>query len=146
MDKIQQQSEHGYPLLRDAYAVIDGIPENNIDLSEWVKGAPPPPVAASCKTIACAAGWLSLYPGFKALGFIYHWYYAEPEYQVDGGEKYSSYPAIEEFFGLTEADARAIFGTRTTGKDYDPRNPDRYSDKELWKYRVRKFLKTRSFV
>jgi len=54
-----------WELLKDAYAIIDGIPSKAIDLDSIreARGA-----TLSCGTIACGMGWLGEHPKFKQLG------------------------------------------------------------------------------
>jgi hypothetical protein len=47
--------------LKDAYAILDGIPTHKLNLNE-VLGSFSGDL--SCGTIACGAGWLSLHPTF----------------------------------------------------------------------------------
>ncbi|KVH64446.1 hypothetical protein WS89_03960 [Burkholderia sp. MSMB1072] len=53
-----------FELLKDAYEIIDGIPPRNFNLDTWRKHDD----GATCGTIACAAGWLTLHPKFQNLG------------------------------------------------------------------------------
>jgi hypothetical protein len=53
-------------LLKEAYAIIDGIPEQAFDLEKIITDGG---TSVGCGTVACAAGWLSIHPKFgKLLG------------------------------------------------------------------------------
>lgn len=159
--KVTQFELH-YPRLRDAYAVIDGIPEHNINLTIWLNPGSEP--VAECGTIACAAGWLCLYPGFNELGL--HLDPGSPLPNQTICPKYDTtiktdkhtrcfssdygFSALAQFFGLTWQDSWAIFGSRRTqhAERYqpDPITARKYSDKKLWQHRVRTFLKQQEAV
>lgn len=118
---VMQMTET-YPLLREAYAVIDGIPQEQFSLTSWSNGKQP-----SCGMIGCGGGWLASYPPFIEQGL--HMVRGEPCYK----RKYA-FEALAEFFGITYADAYMIFtanGERSS-----------FSDKEEWKMRVKRFLKS----
>jgi hypothetical protein len=52
-----------YALLREAYAIVGGIPEHAFWMNSILerKG-----VSLSCGTVACALGWLGMHPKFQA--------------------------------------------------------------------------------
>lgn len=131
-----------YSLLRDAYAIIDGIPAERIDLENWLDKDNSP---GHCNTIACAAGWLALHPGMQKLGLM-SYYNGEPMFiesdLYKGVRASQGYAGLSKFFGLESEDqARDLFGTRAFESPYDPENRVGLTDKELWKARVRNFLK-----
>lgn len=111
-----------YPLLREAYAVIDGIPKDQFSLRTWSNGKKP-----SCGMIGCGGGWLASYPPFIEQGL-----------RMRGGQPYYkgkyAFAALAEFFGITYADADLIFTAHSTRS--------RFSDKEVWKMRVKRFLES----
>ncbi|MEB0029156.1 hypothetical protein QN372_00185 [Undibacterium sp. RTI2.1] len=123
-----------FELLKDAYAIISGIPESQIDLGSITKNDC---TEASCSTIACAAGYLAMHPQFNALGLsiggkgelVYknriNWNYIDP---------------LSSIFGLTEKDATNLF-SHVDGSRYDAEILDASSDKALWLKRVEAFLK-----
>lgn len=90
-----------YNLLKDAYAVIDGIPAEAIDLDSWRLRTGE---SLGCDTIACAAGWLALHPEFKALGLIAH-SGGTPNFRQDSGNS-----ALEKFFRLSYKQTERLFG------------------------------------
>lgn len=126
-----------YPLLRDAYAIIDGIPEDRFNLDLWrTKGKSP----RECGTIACAAGWLAMHPEMRKKGLL-NGEGGKPIFLDDLAIERTEFHALAKFFCMTYEQAAGLFCARWCGSPYDPQSLRGYSDKELWKYRVRKFLK-----
>jgi hypothetical protein len=122
-----------YELLKDAYAIIGGIPEEKVNLERIIasKGR-----SLECGTVACAFGWLSMHPQFKrklkyagsVSGFVVN------------GASYANYrTAAAALFDITSDNARNIFGPRGYS-DYDAKR-DHRSDRDLFLHRVRRFLK-----
>ncbi|MDY7537558.1 hypothetical protein RGU72_04735 [Undibacterium sp. 5I1] len=122
-----------FELLKDAYAIIDGIPDKQFDLDRVVsKGYAK---KADCNTIACAIGFLAMHPQFNALGLSY----SPPNGLQFKGRQLDSYKTvISKVFGVSEDDARNLFGAAYSS-DYDPPFSDR-SHKKLWQHRVMRFL------
>lgn len=116
---VMQMTET-YPLLREAYAVIDGIPQEQFSLASWSNGKQP-----SCGMIGCGGGWLASYPPFIERGL--HMVRGEPCYK----RKYA-FEALAEFFGIKYSDANMIFTNWGISSIH--------SDKEEWKRRVKRFL------
>lgn len=125
-----------YPLLRDAYAIIDGIPKERFELSQWRQGGRSP---NGCGTIACAAGWLAMHPEMQDRGLL-PGTAGMPEFRNEHGHVSYRYDALALLFGISKIEATAIFSTRFTGGRFDPSGPEQLCDKELWKARVRNFL------
>lgn len=137
--------------LLHAYEIIDGIPKHKFDLAGVIHASED--ATLECGTIACAAGWISLHPDFRNIvkatpggscgrlrwmGWILE---DESGFRVRT-DNYSE--AMAYLFDISRLDADRIFGTRTREKrQYDPPKTDKLemSDKSLWKYRVRAFLK-----
>lgn len=124
-----------YARLRDAYAIIDGIPEERIDLSSWLANGDS---AHDCNTLACAAGWLAMHPAMNKKG-LKRAPKGMPRIWTKVGFVYG-YHALAEFFGVTSEDAFEIFRPRRHRSNLDPENRENFSDKELWKFRVQTFL------
>lgn len=146
-------------LLKDAIAIIDGIPDERIRLTRWQI---PVEVASSltafpklpnkrvfayraeeihCGTIACAAGWLSLHPDMQARGLrVNSKADADAAYPVvDTGEKtLTGFAALAYFFDISDAEAETLFGARTSTEFLSPRTKH-LSNKQLWLRRA-KFL------
>lgn len=98
-------------LLRDAYQIIDGIPDNQFDL-QWFYSFYPGdlPAANDCGTIACAGGWLALHPQFNALGLEA----GREGPTLDG--KYG-YKALGEIFNIQEIAAERLFSPRYESRE-----------------------------
>jgi hypothetical protein len=124
-----------YELLKHAYAIIDGIPEKNFRLLDWVKQKR----RQTCGTIACAGGWLAQHPDFKARGLQLERGLFGTYFPTLGNLQ--AYAALGKVFGLEYGDALEIFYSDRSPLDA----PGRFglTDKECWKARVRKFLAKR---
>lgn len=131
-----------YELLKDAYAIIDGIPAKQFDLKWFSSGKGVTP--NDCGTIACAGGWLTLHPAMRALGLrnstdestsdstlAYGHYRLAPRFNDEDG-----FEALAEFFSIPCDAVRDLFGVRN-GIEFE----SSCNDKELWLYRVRKYLR-----
>jgi hypothetical protein len=125
------EQKPNFELLKDAYAIISGIPDDNFRLSTWFwlnNGK-------SCGTIACAGGWLALHPDMQERGLGVNPRTDFPTF--DGDEGYS---ALGKFFGVGDDDATRLFSGRHT-YDRGLVRPRVYmSDKKLFLARVRKYL------
>jgi hypothetical protein len=107
-------SKPNFELLKDAYEIIDGIPEENIHLDNWRSRDE----GKSCGTIACTIGWLTLHPKFQALGLHYDTSRAGPDMIAVGNER--GFQVIEKLFGLNFNDAWKLFGPAHTFKSHKP--------------------------
>ncbi|CAG9229283.1 hypothetical protein [Burkholderia vietnamiensis] len=112
-----------FELLKDAYEIIDGIPEENLNLNAWRTRNR----GATCGTIACAAGWLTLHPKFQTLGLTVHGSHGVPKYR-----DHTHYAALAALFEIETDDAEVLFKTAL----HDARK----SHKEIFRERVRDFL------
>ena len=116
-----------YELLKEAYAIIDGIPADRFNLSQFSNEHNNP---HDCNTIACAAGWLGMHPKFKALGM------ATDKKGCLTGTGWYWQAVIGRVFDISDSQANYLFGAR----------PNlivnmNLTDKEVWLRRVREFLK-----
>jgi hypothetical protein len=98
-------------LFKDAIAVIRGIPKKRIDLDGWQQNSLPGDDDSAaenasqikCGTIACAGGWLALYPPFQELGL-------HPDATgVPCYGDHTAMAALARFFEISELQARALF-------------------------------------
>lgn len=102
--------------LRDLYSMLYGVPEEKLDLGTWAtSGKVPSQIRSACGTTACAVGWACLYPNFKKQGLGIRTFRNKnagsfPIFR-DGG----NWIAVEDFFGLTEHEARRLFMGYGTG-------------------------------
>ncbi|MFP3609250.1 hypothetical protein SB778_03935 [Paraburkholderia sp. SIMBA_050] len=122
-----------FELLKDAYAIVEGIPEENFLLDTWRTKDQ----GASCGTIACAGGWLTLHPKFRELGLStdsYDFPNRFNHFPTFRGETHNK--ALATFFCITEDDADVLFRQRT-------RYEREGTDKELFLRRLRSFLEKR---
>lgn len=128
-----------YELLKDAYAIIDGIPESAFNLRRWrtAEGE-----SLECGTICCAAGWLAQHPDMVAKGLsLEEGRFAALAVPTLGGV--IGFGAMSILFGIERNEADAIFSDRCFGGRYQPENWAELTDKEIWKARVRNFLKAK---
>lgn len=123
-----------FELLKDAYAIIDGIPESAIDLSS--------PCSARGEsleqgTVCSPAGWLARHPSFHALGLA-------PSDDGQGlvfkgeAEGQSAAAVMAQVFGLLLTEAEHLFGNRDT---YTLGDDSGLSDKRLWLREMRDYLR-----
>lgn len=117
-------------LLREAYAIIDGIPAENINLFDITTKMS----RDLCGTVACAAGWLALHPEFrKKTGLS-----ISKNGSLLRRGVYDTYDTtLSRVFSCAPAEARQLFGPRV-GFMYDEYP---ITDKEVWQRRVRYYLK-----
>ena len=124
-----------YDLLKELYAIIDGIPAKQFDLRSIIQGDG---IKPHCKTIACAAGWAAMHPLFRAEGLGLT---KQGGLTYQGEHNFFPYP-VEQVFGLTTNECYAIFGQNDACVSvYDYESTKDFSDKKLFLHRVREFLK-----
>lgn len=124
-----------FELLKDAYAVIDGIPEAAIDLDRLCSARGE---SLERGTICSPAGWLAQHPKFMALGLSLS---EDGERLLSHGqEQEGDSPAqvMTAIFGLTPVEAAHLFADRQT---YTLGDDTGLSDKRLWQREMRAFLK-----
>lgn len=122
-------------LLRQAYAIIDGIPDNRINLDVICRG-PEKGNAGHCGTIACAAGWLAMHPKFIKRGM-----YIDEDGQLDlkdGLHWYDWDDILSIVFDCSVSTANKLFGPTWYDEDTGK------TEKQIWQKRVRKYLKKHS--
>lgn len=94
-----------FDLLKDAYAIIGGIPDNRIYLDTVViPRGHAPAKGTDCGAIACGIGWLGLHPKFQQLGLET----TENGLKMDGSSV-SYIAAAKAVFGVEYADAEKLF-------------------------------------
>lgn len=121
-------SPPNYELLKDAYAIIGGIPEEAFDLDAITTHEGK---NISCGTICCAIGWLGHHPQFRALGL---------KTGKTGVLTFKDKPeffeyAAAEIFNISQEQALNLFGHNRVG--------GMFSHKKIWMCRVKTFLKIR---
>jgi hypothetical protein len=124
-----------FELLKDAYAIIDGIPEAAIDLA-----APCSARGESLEhgTVCSPAGWLARHPAFNALGLAPSDDGSSLVFKGEAEGKTSA-EVMAQVFRLPLPEAEHLFGTRDT---YTLGDDSGLSDKRLWLREMRDFLKT----
>lgn len=126
-----------FELLKDAYEIISGIPDDNLALNRWRTKDQ----GSSCGTIACAAGWLTLHPKFQALGLgVKHTEWDSgmgPWPSFQGKDRID---ALAKLFRLDFDDAYGLFCERWKTPTLALGLPENGSDKQVFLARVRKFL------
>lgn len=129
------ETDADYELLKQAYAIIDGIPENLIAFGPACTHAGP---SLADGTICSPEGWLAMHPAFQQLGLNFDAEANEVRYNDEPGES----PAIimSRVFRLPLTEAEQLFGGRTafTGGD-----DSGLSDKRLWQRRICEYLQAK---
>lgn len=139
-------------LLKDAIAIIDGIPSDRVSLARWqqkfvngrlvehyVRNAS----AITCNTIACAGGWLSLHPKFRERGLFVstdRGEYGEPVLIRDRQPTYANFYAFAILFDISYAEALALFRAR---RELEDRKYEHMDDRQLWLHRAMVLLTDR---
>lgn len=127
-----------YELLKDAHAIIDGIPDAAIAFGK--------PCAARGRglddgTVCSPEGWLALHPTFTALGLAMPADDLALEYN---GELLPPVSAMARVFRLPEDDAARLFGERDVFSTDGAAT--QASDKQLWLTRARHYIHDRAFT
>lgn len=127
-----------YELLKDAHAIIDGIPDTAVAFGKLctTRGR-----SLDDGTVCSPEGWLAQHPTFIALGLAI---------TPDGGslrfngEALSPALAMARVFRLPDDEALRLFGTRDLYVGEGAAT--QASDKELWLTRVRHHIHDRAFA
>jgi len=130
--------------LQQAIAIITDIPATKFDLEKWQQSTGPFPTWADslsnthCGTVACAAGWISLYPQFQELGMRVIARGGRPVF-VQQDQTWMGIDAMARLFDLRDVEADNLFCGRRYVEKVDPRY-SQLTDKELWLFRARRLL------
>lgn len=124
-----------FELLKDAYAVIDGIPETAIALGnlQTARGE-----SLDKGTICSPAGWLAQHPTFTKLGLSLSDDGSRLCFEDQSAGSGAEAQVMAQVFGLQQTEAEHLFGDRDT---YSLGDDSGLSDKRLWLREVREFLK-----
>jgi hypothetical protein len=122
-----------YELLKDAYAIIDGIPETAIELDKLVTARGD---SLDQGTVCSPAAWLAQHPTFKQCGLALS--DDDSELVLRGRAVGSDAAVMAQLFGLPESDAERLFADRNT---YTLGDDSGLSDKRLWLHEVREYLR-----
>ena len=141
-------TQPNYELLKDAYQIIDGIPDHLVYLDNIVsrKGD-----NLTCGTVCCAAGWLAHHPKFKKLGLSIGMINGDYSLKYKGIVYYQNEYDVPmaDIFGISLDDTTDLFCIRGEVKndiwiaEVEGRALGCLTDKELFKRRVYYFLKER---
>jgi hypothetical protein len=127
-----------FELLRDAFAIIDGIPNKAFKLDSWRENGDGP----ACGTIACAGGWLAMHPTMNQAGLRAD---AEGTPVTTATKPFSDWPlrwgfgALQEVFGLHGSGEVNLFEAHGFGykdSELSDEQVEKLSGKRLWKRRV----------
>lgn len=126
-----------YELLKDAYAIVDGIPEAAIAI-----GLPCSKIGPTLSegTVCSPEGWLALHPSFIELGLSIS---ADGRSLEFNGEQESVASAMAKVFRMPEEEAAQLFGGRTA--DIGDESNSSMSDKQFWQMRIRHHIHSRAF-
>lgn len=127
-----------YELLKDAYAIIDGIPADAISL-DWTRTKEGPSLTDG--TVYHPARWLACHPEFQERGLSVseNGKHILFQGQSFAGGAYSE--SLAHLFGLTIGDIVSLFAERGTRMG-EANLAD--SDKSIWQRRVLNYLETHS--
>lgn len=125
-----------FELLKDAYAIIDGIPESAIAFGPLCAARGE---ALDKGTICSPAGWLAQHPTFIDLGLSL----SEDGSKLllddeDVDEDASTAEIMARVFALPQPDANRLFGDKDT---YALEGDAGLGDKRLWQHEVREYLR-----
>lgn len=142
-----------FDLLREAAAIIDGIPRKHFDLREILSSPElddfdrrpltDAPKHAACGAIGCAMGWLALHPKFNAIGLTVSAKEASYGSVLWCGDTSDYATAASELFDIAYSEALWLFSPPGSSKyDYEIDGKDfaDLSSKQLFKHRIRKFF------
>lgn len=120
-----------FDLLREAAAIIDGIPERhvylNIVMFQSAAVEKPKELPKECGSVGCFIGWLGQHPKFQRLGLRTN----EKNDVFFKGRRVSYDVAANRLFDISYADAGRLFG---------PAGAPSEDHKEVLRRRIRSFL------
>lgn len=92
-------------LLKDAYAILGGIPDSVLNLNT-IRTDKPTPEVPECGSICCGMGWLAQHPDFNKVGLSMN-----AEHTLTYKNHQVSYTtAAGRLFGVTDSEAESMFG------------------------------------
>lgn len=126
-----------YELLKEAYAIIDGVPEEVV-----ASGAPCSKIGATLLdgTVCSPEGWLALHPTFNALGLSVS---ADGTSLRFNGEDLPIATAMAKVFHMSEDEAAQLFEDPAAASGGEPGSA--VSHKQLWQTRIRHHIHTKAF-
>lgn len=126
-----------YELLKEAYAIIDGIPEAAI-----ASGSPCSKIGATLLegTVCSPEGWLALHPTFNELGLSIT--DDGMSLRFNGAEEPVA-SALAKVFRMSEEEAAQLFGSPHSSDGGEPSSA--MSAKQIWQTRIRHHIHTKAF-
>jgi len=129
--------------LKDAYALIDGIPDAQVTLERWCDEDGD--IETTVNTLACVQVWLIRHPDFQVPGFQLAQsnqdaatYVARDKDLAENFESCAADEYLRQLLGFDWRELNDLFGPRGTSQfDID----ESISDKQAWQRRVREFLR-----
>jgi hypothetical protein len=118
---------------------LDNLPAGRFDYNHWVGSDWQGDPDLSCGTTACAMGWATTIPEFRALGLKLDHTRPTPYF----GEKFGS-EAAAEFFDISNEDAIYLFTPNAWHINMRTQSPDQYASPEEVAEHIRQFLKMES--
>lgn len=92
-------------LLKDAYAILGGIPDSVLNLNT-IRSNQPTPEVPECGSICCGMGWLAQHPDFNKAGLSFN-----ADFDLMYKRHQVSYAtAAGRLFGVTDIEAESMFG------------------------------------
>jgi hypothetical protein len=138
---MSTRNQPNFELLKEAYAIIGGIPARQLQLHSIVAESDESfnsndSKTKHCGTIACGIGWLGLHPEFQRRGLKVN-KHGDTFFNGAG----MSYPqAASKLFGIDYDTALDMFSARGDSPD-DTEASEKLSDKQLLQFRIRNFLR-----
>lgn len=133
----QTISEEGRKMLLELADLLDNLPKERFCYGFWVgedwEGSPD----LSCGTSACAAGWATTLPSFRAKG-LYLANYA-PAYRTDDHTVYGE-AAMAVVLGIRVSDAAHLFLPHSWHPRFDTYSPPPYAGPKLVAAHIRAWL------
>lgn len=105
---LRPQHEHAIERLRELYAMMFGVPDERVNLKDWISSTRFS--ANTCGTTACAVGWATVYPPFVEQGL-------EMEGKTPVFRYATNWGAVRDFFGIQQEVSSYLF---QTGSQWNP--------------------------
>lgn len=127
-------------LLKDAFAIIDGIPDELIAFGppRRLKG-----ISLDNGTVCSPEGWLAQHPAFIERGLALSSDGMAVLFKGEGYFKLSQAYPMAQVFGIPLDEANRLFGILSDRSQSEGRV---LTDKEIWQQRMREYLGTRDDV
>lgn len=113
MNPDHKPGPEGIERLRELYALMQGIPDNRVNLFSWrtYGTSDHEMLSHSCGALACAVGWACIYPPFMEQGLSWK---GAPNLLGKG----AGWRAVSGFFQIHEYVAEVLFQAREASLDF----------------------------